>query len=45
MKVTTVIRSAIRLTRKICKGVVSLIVAKVIAPKNGIKISPVSILN
>ena len=45
MKVATVVRSAIRLTREICNGVDSLIGARVRAPSKGISISPVSIIN
>lgn len=43
MNVTTVVNRATRLTREICKGVDSLIGAKIKAPNNGIRISAVSI--
>ena len=45
MKVTTVVRRATRLTRDISDGVVSFIGAKIKAPTNGIRRSPVSIIN
>lgn len=45
IKVATVVRSAICLTRDICNGVDSLIGARVRAPSKGISISPVSIIN
>jgi ribosomal protein L20A (L18A) len=44
MKVTTVVNRATRFTREICSGVLSDIGANVKAPRNGIRISAVSII-
>ena len=44
MNVTTVVRSATRLTRDICNGVDSFIGAKIKAPNSGIRISAVNIM-
>lgn len=44
MNVTTVVRRATRLTRDISEGVVSFIGAKIKAPSNGIRSSPVSMI-